>query len=629
MKAVLNMQMINACFRALLICVVSFSLWGCSSGTDSTSKYCLHHLVPPGGDYRLISLDPDQTNPPDAETMKPVTARFARVRMARITRRSIVLLPKRLFKTEINTGRNARFRADITSRSKTGMSMGITGIEIEVVNSTDRNSRLIKQIPLPADTAGSWIPVDIDLSSLAPGQSTFSMKLVCNPDADTSGDGQIFVGAPVITSGDPPKSHSNIIYVLLDSLRADHVGCYGYPGGITPFIDQLSRSSLQCCPVMAPASWTMPSVNAMFTGVYPSRYPHAGDPLRELSHSVETLAEILARHGFLTVGISSNILIVPGRGYDRGFDVFDEYNVKYCGTSAATPMYARTVELLEKYRDLPVFIYFHSMDPHDRYCPPDPFKQMYSYPDKPVREVIQQGNAGKLMTGMETNTRESPEPYEVHYLSSLYKGEIRCMDSIVEWTIRKMHDLGMAQDLFLIVGSDHGEEFMERGMLQHARTLREESIRVPLLLSKRTFYRTGSVLDDPVSLVDVSPTILNVLGIPVPEGLDGIPIHSGGTGQPHRTLHAQLHDLMHPTPSWRVACKDGKKIVKIGTGSHEYYDLDTDPGEFHHLDGGGDGFTSLTADFDEAYRVEKAGGSKPADVDEDTRAHLKALGYIQ
>ncbi|MBN1355118.1 sulfatase [bacterium] len=612
----------------LRIPIIWILIWaaGCSSPEPGPSGYRLTHLVPSSDECPFRSLDQSPSEKdgepdfPDSEWV------IARIKAGGITRNAMVLRPDQPLEITADTLHDARFRASLVAPVDSSNLTTDLRVRIRTESSAQPGTAAERWVIMPRDAGSGWIPVDFDLSGLGPGEKTLCITL--EGSGINKSNLPVFIGSPVMISGDPDSRKTSIVMILLDSLRADHLGCYGYPEPVSPFIDRLSRGSVQYMAARSPCSWTMPSVNALFTGIYPSRYQYIGDPMKELPDSMESLAQVLSRNGYFAIGISSNSLIVPEHGFDRGFDVFDDTSVRYGQKNSATLMYSRTVELLKTYRDLPLFLYVHCMDPHDHYAPPGPFRHMFDLPAGVARDLIIQGDSGQLMSRIESAGEIPPDREQTSYLNALYSGEIRCMDAIVEWILRKMQDLGMHRELNLIVTSDHGEEFMDHGRLQHARTLYEESIRIPLLIWKRDRFRSCDLVRGPVSLIDLVPTLMSAANLDIPEGIDGVDIGKPEIVPPERTLFAQLHDLDRPIISWRAAIRGNLKVLQIGSAPFQYYRLDSDPGELSAVSGDPAGFHALAQELGARLDAERNLPRESCRNDEYIEQQLKRLGYI-
>jgi hypothetical protein len=307
---------------------------------------------------------------------------------------------------------------------------------------------------------------------------------------------------------DPPRPH--VIVYLVDTLRADHMGIYGYDRDTTPFIDALSKESIVFDAAYAPTSWTRPSIGTLFTGVLPSRHG-ARRMDQQLRPDIVTLAEALRAEGYATHGFTCNPAVGPAFGFERGFDTYEHY-----GSLESAPeiraVHDPVEALLARAETTgpdapPLFLYVHTCAPHSVYAPPPPF-----------------------------NSRFKPRsPDLIDRAAALYDGEIAWTDAELEKLVQELRDRGVFENSLFLLMSDHGEEFGEHGGTGHAETLFEEVVRVPLLMRLPGGWHSGLRVASRASLADLFPTILDLVGAPARPGLDGVDLQPAWQGaEPNR-----------------------------------------------------------------------------------------------
>ncbi len=329
--------------------------------------------------------------------------------------------------------------------------------------------------------------------------------------------------------------HANLILISLDTLRADGVGALGGPGHISPVLDQFAAESVVFTQARTAAPHTAPSHMSIFTGTFPSWHgvqnvqfgtdERTGDkypiihPLRE---GVPTMAEIFAAAGFTTVGLTDGGNVNEAHGFARGFG---EYTKDLTGVEAQIADAAARIPDLAA-QDNRFFLFWHTYEIHAPYVPPSRFRDNWapaSY-DGPLKGVIEGLDGlsfaekwGRMKTEFWANRARFSWP-EAAYLHGLYKAGIRSTDEQLAELFALLKRNGLLDTSVVVLLSDHGEEFFEHGKWQHEQ-LFEECLRVPLMVRLPGGAHGGRRIDVPVSLLDVLPTVLDLLEVD-PSSLD-------------------------------------------------------------------------------------------------------------
>lgn len=299
----------------------------------------------------------------------------------------------------------------------------------------------------------------------------------------------------------------NILFLMLDTLRADHLSGYGYERETSPVLDRFASENLKFSNAISAAPWTPASVATMFTGLYPASHgmvpPNdreiAKKGMAKLNPNILTIAEFLKSQGYKTAGVSPNPWITKEFGFTQGFDEF-----YYIARQKAEKITESGEEILTAWRDSkntdPFFLYLHYLDPHDPYKPPPPYDSMFT---------------GEL--------KKSPFKYDEKMMGLInqYDGEIRYMDTHLGRLFEILKAMGLYDDLFIIIVSDHGEQFMEHGNLRHGYKLYNEEIHVPLILKTGRAKDKGRIINQTVSTIDIFPTILSRMGEKIPKNMQG------------------------------------------------------------------------------------------------------------
>jgi len=308
----------------------------------------------------------------------------------------------------------------------------------------------------------------------------------------------------------------NIVWILIDALRADHLGCYGYDRDTSPFMDEFAANSILFENAISQESYTQASVPSYFT----STYPHVNKVLYDsptidiLDSKFATLAEVLRNAEYATAAFVFNPHLKAAFNFGQGFDVYDDNDAGFDYTlpshetfETAMRIHNKVERYLQKHRKRPVFLYLHYRDVHSPYVPPPPYHKTYLPPEyTPVVDMIEKG---KLPPRKE---------YMDRYVSQ-YDGEIRYTDECIKKTVRMLEEYGIdRENTIFIITADHGEEFHDYhpddvGDVGHRRTLYMEQIHVPLIMSVPASEPVPREVEQYVELADLVPTILDMLEI--------------------------------------------------------------------------------------------------------------------
>ena len=415
----------------------------------------------------------------------------------------------------------------------------------------------------------------------------------------TSASHRCRVAAPVLllaaavlaltSCGPEGPARPNVLLVVVDTLRPDHLGCYGHERETTPTLDGLARDGYRFERAYSTAPWTMPSVASMLTGLYPGS--HGVERFTRLPDEATTLAEVLSRHGYATGGVVSHLVLTDEFNFQQGFE-------RYKNRAGRRPHYEISTEsvttgaetLLEGWvgEDRPFFLFAHYFDPHFHYL--NHAEIDFAAP-----------RAGRL-DGTETihDLRAMAESFsagESEFVRDLYDEEIRHTDDGIGRLLGRLAELGLDENTWIIVTADHGEELSERGWVGHTRTLYEELVRVPLIVRPPAGAGAGAgptTIDRLTSLVSLTPTILDIAGIdPSPYPFQGgslLPLLQGAADTPPDAVYAEVDFV--PLKADNAVKRTQKKTVITGRlklirdelgGKVELYDLGADPGELRDL----------------------------------------------
>ncbi len=426
----------------------------------------------------------------------------------------------------------------------------------------------------------------------------------------------------------------DVVLIVLDTLRADHLSQAGYPLETSPGLDKLSERSVRFESAWAPSPWTVPSTTSILTGQHPLRHQlrRYGDVL---SPDVNTLAERVRLAGWHTLAWSYNVSVAPRLGHAQGFDKFTKNTGRVLGYLPAGRMTQHAIDWVGTPRTEPSFLYLQPMNCHGPYrVPKADRKRLLGRPPDP-RFVYYAGPMGRILKGSLLSARDRVDEAYLTSLREQYDTAIRYETDQIGLLIDALDDAGRLDGALVILTSDHGEELFEHGGFSHGYSLHQEVLHVPLWV-KFPGQRTEVVVTDPVSTVDVTPTVLDVLGVS-DTSLDGrslAPYQAGSGALPPRPL---LFDVHWPKRIVAQGVSDGGwKYLRIDhdyqgrRGTEELFDIVADPDELVELSGGEPARIASMRSLLEGLVGQFSGGVLPANVlSEMDREQLEALGYLE
>jgi arylsulfatase A-like enzyme len=475
-------------------------------------------------------------------------------------------------------------------------------------------------------------------------------------------------------SGPPDLRKANLIILSVDTLRADATQMLGGPPEITPAMAEFASHGVLFTHARSQAPQTAPSHMSLFTSTYPSVHgvenaahePVEGAPdalvTVPLPADIPTLAEILRAAGFRSRALTEAGNLLPGHGFDRGFETYEAELV------GAAVQVDRGIDILE---DLAApgsqrfFCFWHTYQCHAPYVPPEPFAERWAPADYRGPLKARLGQLGETsfqerIHVMGTLFRQFGAKLgvqEQRYLHGLYHGAVSYADSELLRLFAAMEELGVFDSSIVVLLSDHGEAFHEHGHWQHEDCY-EECLRVPLIIRFPGDFMAGRRIDVPVALIDVMPTVLDLLSVDTASldlpgrvrqcgiSLAGPLLHgTEPAARPiiseHRATHGGLYDKLVAIYSNGMKFIQDEVRGEVREGGkkwmrRELYDLEQDPGEKHDLapEGGQRlrDFVKLYATFSTVVRAREQSGqpSSPTGVSSPDQAEaLRQLGYIR
>jgi arylsulfatase A-like enzyme len=430
----------------------------------------------------------------------------------------------------------------------------------------------------------------------------------------------IFIDRITLNSDRP-----NVIILGIDTFRGDHASHNGYQRKTCPNIDSIGKKGIVFTNAFSTTSWTLPAFHSILTGLY-SRSNGVFMINNSLDKSYITLAELLKNQGYKTAGFISGDFLKSPYGFNQGYDLYNESVSRRAGIESQANITSDKLTKLalpwiRKNQINKFFLFIHYWDPHYDYIPPDPYDTVF---DPDYQGTID----GRNFKHSEAIHPQMPKR-DFDHIIALYDGEIAWTDKHIGKLLSSLQEWHLDKETIVIVVADHGEGFFDHGQRTHGSTLYNEEIQIPLI-----FYipslELSKTIEHSVSIVDIVPTLCDLLNINHPKGTDGtslLPIINSNRDWTRGEVYAELwHKLI------AVIRDDWKLIHNTKTGEFQLFDLNNDDGEKNNL---------IQIDTHKAEEMKQmvlnflqkkktlAAKSDKTKLDEQTLEQLKSLGYIK
>lgn len=310
--------------------------------------------------------------------------------------------------------------------------------------------------------------------------------------------------------GQQPARDPNIILILIDSLRSDHLGIYGYERATSPTIDRLGREGVVFQNAVSSSSWTRPALGSLFTSLHPHVHG-ATETSKTLPAEAITLAEKMHERQYVTVGIQTNPLVSGNRNFAQGFDSYREVFASN-GRQVVKDFRA----WLDRHKQQKFFAYIHFMDVHLPYDAPRENRSKFVRPYTgrlDPRRIRSQTQIYDLLPTLTAADRS--------HIIDLYDAGINQVDDYIDIMINALRSRRLLDDTILIITSDHGEELFDHGAFEHGHSMHREVLQIPLIIWNPRLSTRGVRVSQVVRLIDVLPTVLGFLGVTPPPGVMG------------------------------------------------------------------------------------------------------------
>jgi arylsulfatase len=421
-------------------------------------------------------------------------------------------------------------------------------------------------------------------------------------------------------SDTPERRAPGVVLVVIDTLRADHLGAWGYERDTSPNLDRLAAEGERFGNAFAQSPWTLPAMATILTGRLPRVHGAGRDAegrFSALRAEVPTLAELLSAEGYRTAAFVNVIFCSPSSGLARGFERYDFHGkgASNRGHRSAAETTDAALAWAADVGDDPFLLLVHYFDPHLTYDPPAPWDERFE-PDEQGRVPPGFGSAAEVFAVRRGEIRLGPR--QRTSLIARYDGEIRYVDEQFARLREGLERLGLWDSSLVVVVADHGEEFWEHGGFEHGHSHYRELLHVPLIV--RRPGTAPALREERVRQLDILPTVLDFTGTEPPGGLPGAVL--GSAAAAHSVAEGSLWagDLLS------VRSAEGTLIVDPRTGARQYFGPD-DPGETSSLGSSHPSAVRLGALLDELPGPAEA--LVPWELTEEQRERLRSLGYLK
>jgi arylsulfatase len=387
----------------------------------------------------------------------------------------------------------------------------------------------------------------------------------------------------------------NIVLLSVDSLGANHLGCYGYPRATSPNIDALADQGTLCERLLCPAIPTMPSYTTLYTGQHAITHGIVSHPCHnDLDRAAPFFPSLLLQDGYTTCAIDSLMRsrIWFGRGYEFYIDPSIHHTLLYLAVTAEE-LNARAIPWLRSHADAPFFLFIHYWDPHWPFLPPERYRKLFyqgnpTDPDNRSLEAWWQRPLGLAAKNTWLRTADGLIT-DAEYVIALYDQEIRFLDDAIGNLIGALDNLGLAENTLLLFTADHGESMTEHGIYFDHHGLYDCTLHVPFIARWPGHIPCGARLPHTLQVSDIAPTLLQAAGGSCPSPMEGHSFWNLLTGKEQEGGHDRVVSLECTWQAkWSLRTDQYKFILArqpdmYGNPMRELYDLGQDPLEERNI----------------------------------------------
>lgn len=595
-------------------------------GLDANQRvtFTLSHSADEPVDLDWLALPAD----PDVES--PVTApRTAPVSLAGGVRRALIAPSARTYSFYLQVPASGQLVFDTGSTADVEFAVRAETVDGEL-------HELYREQAHP----GQWTEAVVDLDAFAGRAVRLDLETVGDAPGTGWGEPAIYVAEPArepyVTRTSDAKPAKNVIFVVLDTTRADAFAPFAPDNEIdTPAMDAFAERATTFVNAYDNANWTKPSVTTMLSSLYPTTHD-ARWAKSVVPDEVKLLSQHLDEHGFNTVAMVANAVVSKTFNFDRGWDLFE--NLSDGSEGNGYYLYRRAARWLDEHHDDGrFFLYVQSIDAHTTYDVPSKYSGRYfkgSY-DGPIGASFDRTEQIKI-----DNYSMSVSDRDLDWIKALYYGEVTYQDEQLGVLLDKLDELELWDDTIVVVTNDHGEEIRDHGQMGHGLALFDELIRAPLSIHYPPLFPPGTEVEEVVEEVDLAPTLLEALHVPPMQNIEGLSLLDLFSDRPvrRRPFYAVAASTKH-TRAIRVG--RWKLIVDKDDGWMHLFDLDEDPTESaNHVDDAliagrmceiylAEALASpAKLDRERDTRSRRQLRATDADLDSEMRRKLETLGYL-
>ncbi len=448
-----------------------------------------------------------------------------------------------------------------------------------------------------------WQDAAVDLSPVAGRHVALRLAVATNDETE---DSFYFWAHPEVTATDSGDEPPNVVLISIDTLRADHLSLYGYPRKTSPNLDAWARVRGTVFEnTVAAAPWTLPSHASLFSGLDAHR--HGANYRAAAPAELSFAAEHLHRAGYSTLAVTGGGFLHPTYGFAQGFDRYQYWRLarrwkEEEGPTELSDGLSRAIDLIDSYAGRPFFLFFHTYEVHSPYHVREPYSRRFTDLD-PIPEIRMQRVRPTSVSGWLGTTQvvalsdrdaapDGPppahDPYQV--ARDLYDGGIAYTDAQLRRLLDKLDEASPRSGTLIVLTSDHGEMLGEHGVGGH-KYLYDPNLLVPLIVAAPDGSGAGRIISEQVRLVDVLPTILELAGLPIPAGIDGVSLVPMITGNGAGDTASRPAWSYAARSMWGAALRLDNRLKYVFNntpwtpvqGAEGLYRLSSDPGETENV----------------------------------------------
>jgi arylsulfatase A-like enzyme len=534
--------------------------------------------------------------------------------------------------------------AKIAVRGSAGPGSGLpAGVLFRVLLERNSQRKVIFSRFLPAPPPDAARGEEIFKATLSLPQRTSAMRLLLET-IGAEGPPAFWVD-PVLDT--PRRDARRIVLISLDTLRADHLGCYGYGRATSPALDALAKDGATFLNAHAPSPWTLPSHASLFTGLDPAHHGVVCDQNR-LNPALPTIPAFLRAHHFACAAFTGGAYMSPVYGFSKGFGLYQETGGSPHGRDAAARAASAAVRWLNGNADRDFFLFLHTYQIHDPYAPPEGREGAFLDPGARWKGLFLHDYLGGFK-GYYRNL----DPAERANIVDLYDEGIRYTDeALIKTVVEYLKAAGLYEGTTIIVTSDHGEQFGDHGAWEHMNDLYEDVLRIPLIVKFPEQRFANRRIKSLVRLTDIFATIGDVYGLPLDgaatDGASLVSILKRAETAPRSAIASIIGNVNDSHFPAKTALLDGGRYKLIVNGPRmpgdfaffrdcppsyprlELYDLRLDPDERVNLAARlPDIARALEARLNDLAAAPRIGPGFLIELDDETKERIRSLGYAR